>query len=485
MKKIWLTITGVNIIAAIVVVNILWRFMPVWQIDLTKDRLHSLSEASKETIKGLDDVVTIKVYETTDLPAQVKPIASDLKTILKELENINKNKLKVIFLDPSKDSSVKAEADKYGIKQLQFSSIKSDKFEVQTGYFGLAILYNDKQTVLPVAGDVGNLEYYVVSGIKKLTSQQLNKVAVAEENPNSEILYLRSYLERNYQIEDVDLDNETPLPADAATLLIAGRTKKISEAGIKKINDWVSSGKGLVVYLDRVSVDQNMQAVKNETTGLEELLAEKGMKIEDKLVLDESSTIANFQTQNGTFLVRYNYWPQISAENMNSSLPVMSGITTLNLAWASPISIDNGAKPLFTSSQNSLVDDSLNDMSPTTKTSDGNQEKQSYILGAINTTTKTALIGDEDMIKDNFVQNNQQNLLLALNLVDYFSQDSSLMTIRSKILKNNPLNEVNDQTKSMVRWANAAAPVIILLITYGVASYVRKKKSRDWMAEKT
>ena len=71
MKKLWSTLTGVNIIIAIVVVNVLIQFLPNIQIDLTKDKLHSLSTVSIKTIKSLNDVVNVKVYETADLPAKL------------------------------------------------------------------------------------------------------------------------------------------------------------------------------------------------------------------------------------------------------------------------------------------------------------------------------------------------------------------------------------------------------------------------------
>jgi ABC-type uncharacterized transport system involved in gliding motility auxiliary subunit len=485
MKKFWSTITGINVIAAIVVVNVLLTFLPNLQIDLTKDKLHSLSAVSKQTIHNLNDVVNIRVYETTDLPTQIKPIASDLNVILKELANLNKSKLIITIVDPSKDDNAKAEVQKYGIQTLQFSSIKSDTFAVQTGYFGLVMLYNNKQTVLPVVSDVGNLEYFIVSGIKKLTSSQLSGVAIAEDtggSTTSSVQYLQKYLARTYDVSEATLDGDTKFPDSASTLIISGRSTKIDDKGIKKIEDWVNSGKGLITFLDRINVSSNMQASKNPETGLEKIFADKGMQIEDKLVIDDNSTIANFQTNNGSFLVKYPYWPQIKPENINSSLPVMSGITSLNLAWASPIEIENNkVQTLFTSSEKTQLDDSLNDLSPIAKKSAAGVDQKKYVLGAIRTDgVKMALIGNEEMIKDNFVINNQQNLLMALNLVDYFSQDSSLMAIRAKILKDSPLISVSDQTKMLVRWGNVVAPLMLLIISFGISAYVRKKKIQKW-----
>jgi ABC-type uncharacterized transport system involved in gliding motility auxiliary subunit len=483
MKKIWPFVTGLNIIVALVIINIVAFLLPSLQLDLTGNKLHSLTGVSKKVVKNLDDIINVKVFVTADLPPEIKPIASDLTTILKEFERINPSKLKVTFQDPSKDEKAKSEATKYGIQTLQFSSVKSDKFEVQNGYFGLVMLYGNKQEILPVVGDVGNLEYFFVSGIKKLTSKEIPSVSVVEDTPvnsGSNYQYFRKYLAKSYNVDEVTLDGDSKLPENNPVLVILGRSKKIDDKGIKKLEDWSKSGKGMIAFLDRVGVGQNMQPVKFELTGLEKLYAEKGMKIEDKLIMDDSATVANFNTQSGAFIIKYPYWPEIRSENINSKIPFLSGINSLTLAWASPIDVSDNAKILFTTSDATKLDENISNLSPLAKNS-GSGENKKYTEGAINTDgVKMALVGDSDMLKDQFVVNNQQNLIFALNLVDYFAQDSSLFAIRSKILKNSPLKTVSESMKSTIKAVNLTAPMIILMVIYTLSSFVRKKRIKRW-----
>jgi len=470
------------LIAAIIIANLILSFYPILRIDLTKDKIHSISAASQGIVKGLDDLVRIKVFMTKDLPPEIKPIATDLKTILDGLVRINRNKLQVEYFDPNKDEKAKSEAEKLGIRALQFSSIKSDKFEVQNGYFGLALIYGDKQEILPVAGDVGNLEYFVVSGIKKLTAKKIPAVAVAEEQVtpgSSEIQLLSKYLERDYQISEAVLDGESKLP-EAETLLIVGRSKKIDDKGINKIKEWIKQKKGLIALIDKVNVDNSMAAKLNENTGLEDIFKQYGIEIEPKLVMDQSSGFASFRSQSGAFLTQYVYWPQIRPENINNSLPAMSGISSLMLAWASPMKLSGEAKAMFSSSERSVTDDSLTDLSPTTKRST-DQVAGKQVIGAINSQeAKLAVIADADFIKDQFVSNNQQNLAVVLNLVDYFSQDSSLLTIRSKNLRNNPLIPLSEGMKTAVKAINLGLPIIILVITVAISNLLRKRRNQKW-----
>lgn len=485
IKKFWSLITGINLIIALIGLNIIVSFLPNVQLDLTSGKLHSLSDVSKDIVRNLDDIISIKVFITGDLPPEIKPIAANLVLIIKEFERINPVKLKINYIDPSKNDEAKNEAVKYGIQPLQFSSVKSDKFEVQTGYFGLVMIYEDKQEVLPVAGDVGNLEYFVVSGINKLTVENVNKVTIAEEqksNGASEYQYLRKYLEKSYTILDTTLESNLDINKDSNVLVILGRTSKIDDKAIEKIREWIKSGKGLVVLLDRVSVGQNMQALKNQLTGLEQLLAENGIKIDDKLVLDESSAIANFRTQTGAFLTKYPYWLEIRAENIKADLPFLSGINSLTLPWASPLELSGNAKSLFSSSEQSVTSDNFNDLSPLAKV-DLSGEKKKQVIGAVNTDgIKLIVIGDADLIKDQLVTNNQQNLMFVLNAIDYFGQDSRLFTIRSKTLQNSPLIPVTDNNKNIVKAVNILSPLLILMIVYFVSGWIRNKRTKRWYA---
>jgi ABC-type uncharacterized transport system involved in gliding motility auxiliary subunit len=484
MKKSNLLLTGFNIIVFLIAVNIIVTFLPSYLIDITSGKIHSLSSVSIKTIKDLKDLVSVKVYLSEDLPPQLKPVSTDLKTVLGEMSRINPNRFQIKFIDPAKDEEGMKDVTNYGIQPLRFSSVKADKFEVQSGYFGLVMFYGDKKQILPVAGDVGNLEYFVTSGIKKLTSNSTATVALAEDSNQAqgEIQYLRTFLEKNYNVVEANLDGDVPLPEQANSLVVVGRRTKVDEKGLTKIRNWIKSGKGLIAFVDRVDVNANIKTQLLPETGLESVLSEYGITIEPKLLMDEAATIANFQSQNGAFITKYAYWPQIQTNNIDGKIPALSGISSLTLAWASPIDLSGSARMMFTSSNKAAVDDSMTDLSPITKKMNTSLEGNKYTLGAINTDNgvKLAVVGDSDLIKDSFVTNNQQNLLLPLNLVDYFSQDTSLMSIRSKILKNNPIIDVKDQTKVIVKWVNLLVPIVMLLIMAAVQIFFKARRNKSW-----
>ena len=132
------------------------------------------------------------------------------------------------------------------------------------------------------------------------------------------------------------------------------------------------------------------------------------------------------------------------------------------------------AKFLFTTTGVSQITDRIGDLSPMMKVGEG--EKQVSILGAINTDEgkRVALIADADMIKNNFIASNDRNLYFALNLVDYFSADEELLTIRSKSLRISTLNNYNEDAKWIIKIVNVILP-IVLLVSIAIFSNKRRR----------
>jgi len=463
----------INILVAIILVNLVLNYYHFWRLDLTANRIHSLSSSTKKIVKELPDLVNIKVFLTQDLPPEAKTISTYLKTILEEIARLNRNKLKVVYIDPNQDEGGKLEAERLGIQPLQFSTVKSDKFEIQTGYLGLVLSYGDKDEVLPVASDTGNLEYFLMSAIKKLISQKLPTVAIVNE-ATSETEILQMVLGKSYQIVD---------EKDAGVILWVNPKTKIESKRIKEIEGWLSSGKGLIVLMDKVAVGAGLQSSPTENKELGEILKKYGVEAENKLVLDQSSMIANFRSQNGTFLTKYPYWVVIRPENINSQLPVTSGLSSLMLAWASPLKLSGEAKELFSSSPTSMAEENPN-LAPGAGFPE-NGEAKKEVLGAINTDgVKLAVVGDSDLVKDQFVINSQQNLALVLNLVDYFSQETDLMAIRSKEMKSSPIREVNDKTKTIIKGINVAAPIMVLVLSMVIFRIWRKNANKKSVSDR-
>ncbi|MBU4210528.1 GldG family protein [Patescibacteria group bacterium] len=486
MKRILVYLTNINLIISIIVINLIVIAFPQFKLDLTKNKIHTLSPSTKKIIKDLDDVVNVKVYLTQQLPPEVEPLSQSLKTILKEFSGLNSSNFVVKYIDPSKDDDIKTEAIRAGIQPLQFSSVKGDKFEISNGFFGLTLNYADQKETLPVASDIGNIEYFLVSTIKKMASKQVPTLLLSSgygEIDSSEIQILTKYLSQIYQLETVDLsDTENQLNDSATTLLMLGPKEELNQEAIEKITKWVEQKKGFILLTDKFDINTNLQSSLIENIGIENLLNKNGIKLENKLVLDESSSIANFQGPTGPFLTRYPYWIKILPENFNADIPAVSGLNSLLLYWASPLTVSSPAQSLFTSSQYSWLVDENADLSPAKQEKISDSELKVSTLAAVNLKdAKIAVIGDTDFIKDQFITNDQSNLAVLMNLIDYFSSDESLLSIRSKTLDPAPIIPLKDEFKQLIKWVNIAIPPISLIIVFFLSSFIRHQRNKKFV----
>ncbi len=96
------TLLRVGIVLVILVLLNIISVRIFGRLDVTKNNVFSLSDASKELVRNLDDKVTVKAYFTEDLPA---PYNNNRRAIL--LDQLNEYKayargnLQYEFIDPS------------------------------------------------------------------------------------------------------------------------------------------------------------------------------------------------------------------------------------------------------------------------------------------------------------------------------------------------------------------------------------------------
>lgn len=466
--KINYIFTSFNILVFLVGLVILAIISPRVGLDLSINKINSLSPASIKVVKNLPDLVTVTIYATQSLPEQVKPLTKNLAPIMEHFAKIDTNKLKVVYQDPNTNPVALDEANKAGIQPLQFSTVGSDKYQVQTGYFGMVIRYGQKQEVVPIISDIGNLEYLLVSKIQKLTSPILPMVLVADGNgevDQSEAGLFYQYLNSDFLVKKINLNTAKELDSVARVLLIAGPKTKYKDSAVALVEGWLKSNKPLIVLQDTNTVDEYL-GIKKVESGLEKLLASKGLELDSGFIEEENGAVANFDTGKGSFVVRYPYWPKIGGEGINRTVAAISSLSGVVLPWTGSIKSVDNITLIKTSNQawKAKDTDSLN---PTNQVARPTEERGEFVLAAMSKSDpKIILVADADFLKDQFVMNNQQNLAFSLNLIDLARADESLSTIRGKQIYLPNLRQISDQARVMFRYLGIGLPVLLLALFY-------------------
>lgn len=476
---------------AVVAVNILvTMFLGTWKLDLTADRIHTLSAVSRKYIGDLSDIVEVELVATGKLPAEYQNLNQGIGNILKEMATINPAKFRLKVTDPGDDSSQQTRVEQAGISPIQFSQMSGDKFEISKGYLGVILRFGEKIEVLPVAVDTGNLEYFVLSGIRRLTEDKKTVVGVAGSNlAGGQRQWWQKVLQGEYELVAVDLSDPDNLPSNLEVVVIDGEPAMNSDAAvmektIKSVNKIVDQKIGLVIFTDRILVDQQMNTKKSDQSAWWEWLTSKGVKVGESLIRDENSAIASFQTGQGSVLTQYTYWLMVGGKQIARNMPVVSALDRLLMPWVSPMEIADGFEPLLWSSERSTLDTELSDISPDKSPKAVETELSQKVVAAINPERRMVVVADGDFLNDEFVSTSQSNLLLAFNMVDFVGGSSDWLTIRSKVIKSYPLPTLSAADKIWFRIINLGLPLLIIagsaLLVYKRRRINSRRLKQEW-----
>lgn len=492
-----------------------------FRIDITQNKDYSVSKVSKEAARDLDDIVNIKGFFSENVPPNLISIKQDVRDIIEEYKNYSNGKIRVSYIDPKDDEELIKEARNLGIPELQFSSLEKDKYEVSTGYLGLAVIYGTKKEVIPVLDDTRNLEYELTSAIKKVMQKDDFTVGVLkghrELDKETELRLASGELEKIYKVTAVDTTNGNLIPDNISTLIIAGAKEELTDREKYAIDQFLMKGKSVLVMQENITVGEMLQTSANKS-GLDPLLEHYGVKINNNFILDPSCEMASFSSGFTQFFTAYPFWPKIVKKGFNSENVIVSQLEATVFPWASSVELlDNKldgkeAIKLVSTTDRAWVQDNPRNLSPQQNFEKGEQsEKDVAVLLTgkfksyyndkdkpekeideeseisadqpdeefISETpyARLLVVGDSDFATDQFLKRFNFNMLFFQNTVDALTMDETLIEIRSKGISDRPIKELSDAARGSIKFFNIFAVTIAVLLA-GILRYFLRKKTK-------
>ncbi len=150
-----------------------------FRADLTKNKIYSISEASREVVSTLSEPLTINVFFTQNLPAPHNNTERYLHDLLEEYATYANQYFNYRFYDVSPDEGDVSEearqnqeqAKNYGILPVQIQIIEEDEVKFQKAYMGLVLIHGDIIERIPTITSTDGLEYQLTTAIKKLNNK--------------------------------------------------------------------------------------------------------------------------------------------------------------------------------------------------------------------------------------------------------------------------------------------------------------------------
>lgn len=483
------------IIAIIVALNLLSSEFNL-RLDLTEDKEYTLSPATQDILDDLEDAVTIKAYFSENLPPQYQPVRQGFQEALLEYSNRSDGKVVYEFINPNADEATEKQAVEAGVQPLMINVREKDQMKQQKAYMGAVISLGEKTESIPFVQPGSAMEYALSTAIKKLSVTEKPVIGFLQghgEAPLNEMIEAGESLEILYQLREVTLSDSTTIPDEISTLAIIRPTDSIPAADFERLEALLSRGGRIVAAFNRVDGDLQNASGRSLSTGLEAWLQAKGIEVEDNFIIDaQCATIGVQQQTSFGILQQQIQFPFLPVISTFSQHPITSGLETVIMQFASnlkftgdtskrftPIAFSSAKSgiqkaPVFFDVAREWVEEDFTQANlPVAGVVEG---KLSMLPGA--QPTKMVVIADGDFPINGPPQQARRiqpdNVNLLVNSIDWLADDTGLIDLRTKGASSRPIQQLEDSTKTILKYLNFLLPVI-LAVGYGIYRHQRNR----------
>jgi len=297
-----------------IAVNLIFGRMAT-RVDLTADKLYTLSDGTKSILGRLDTPVQIRYYFSKSIPELdqgLRTYAQRVEDLLAEYRLHSKGQLEVKKLDPKPDSDAEESANLDGVEG-QMAQAGGDKI-----YFGLSISCLDAKVAIPFISPQRErlLEYDLTRAISQVMKPTKANLGVMSGLPifgamdpmammrggggQKEPWVFINELKADFNVKEIALTADKI--DDDINVLVVVYPKGISETAQYAIDQFVMRGGKLVAFLDPLSVldsrsnAQNpLQAAAGSGASLDKLLKAWGLEFDLQKVVSDKRFLTELQ----------------------------------------------------------------------------------------------------------------------------------------------------------------------------------------------
>ncbi len=290
------------------------------RVDLTADRIYTLSPGTRAILKTIDTPVTVQFFYSKDvaqMPVYLKNYANRVEDMLKEYAVESGGKIKVRRLNPTPDSDAEDAAHLAGIYG-QSIGLTGDKI-----FFGLAITCLDQTATIPFLSpqrenlleyDLTRAIYRVLHPDKPVLGLMSSLPVMGNPQPmmmpgmppqsNRKPWLLVSELKRDFDVRKVETTAES-IDDDISVLLLI-HPKDLSDKTLFALDQFVLRGGKLIAFLDPMSIVESrsnpmsqMRRMPPGASTLGKLLDAWGIKFNTEKVVADMVYMTRVQGRDG------------------------------------------------------------------------------------------------------------------------------------------------------------------------------------------
>ena len=366
-------------VAILLVFNVISGYF-FHRFDLTKDKRYTLSSASLNIIKQVQNPLYVKIYLQGDLPAEFKRLQSETRDLFEEFQAYNKN-IVFEFVDPleNQDESMDNIKELYlkGLTPINITVDDKGKQSQEMVFPWAIAVYNNKEVNIPLLKNsmgasttekviisMQHLEYSIADGINKITKEKQKKVAVIKGNGELQDVQIAKFLmqvRESYHIGPFTLDSVAKNPMGSLEALqkydlaiIAKPTETFTDSEKQVLDQFIVNGGKMVWLVDQVNME--MDSLYNDSgatlafprdLNLNDMFFKYGFRINPDLVKDEQGSpikLATGDPGNSAQFQEFN-WKFAPQVYPISKHPIVKNLGGIKFDFANPIdTLKNGIK---------------------------------------------------------------------------------------------------------------------------------------------
>ncbi len=325
---------------------------------MTEDRLFSISDGTREILKGIDEPITARLYFSRRL-AELAPEQSRyfqrVRALFEQYRDLSGGKLQLSVLDPEPFSDAEDRAVASGLRGVRLNA------EGEVGYFGLvATNSTDTTETIPFFSPDREsfLEYDVTKIVYNLANPKKRVVGLMSGLPldGGEVetpmgkrpqkpWLIMSQIRELFEVRDV-AQTVAAIPAGLDVLMVVQPTGLTEEAAYA-IDQFALKGGKVLVFIDPVTETNQLAMLKSPGEGrkrLAKVLESWGVKFDPTKVAADIQHAKRVQFgREQDSVTEFVAWLGLDQRNINADDVLSAGIEVLNVASSGFLERADGA----------------------------------------------------------------------------------------------------------------------------------------------
>lgn len=464
------------LLAGYVALNLWVKTLDLPEIDVTENKIYTLSDASKNAVKDINQEVKIYAYGFEENGSLIK--------LLKQYNNANEN-------------------IKYEIINEESNYAMIQEHDLQEGYFILILQSGGAEKIIDGSTDfssydfttyqqIDTTEQTITNSILALTETNKPKVYFVQghgEYTEQTVQVLRTYLQNEaFEVADLNIATTGAIPDDCNVLVIMSPSSDLLDAEAQAIKDYINKGGDIYFGMDVVSDSSSL-------TNFQSVLDEYGVSVDNGYIaeLADNQSMANY--------------PYIFMPQLNSAHKITEDIFTDSYMWlvysarlkfkeTADLEALNVTKEtlLNTTDQAMFITDLNANIQTAAQTAETGQYDVASIVTKKVTTTNEAgeeqsqdsnlvIIASASFISDYQIAAISQNYPLSyigsnkdfvINSIAYLGDKGNNLTIR-KDMANSTYTPTETQNRVVITLI-FAVPIAIIAVGIAIGAYRKKRK---------